>query len=195
MILNPLDYKIADLNKIEPEKGRLLIAEPFMADSYFKRSVVLLAAYSDNDVVGFILNKPLQTTLDKILPSEINNDKFAVYLGGPVETSTLHFIHTLGTTLEESKHISGNLFWGGNFEQLKKMINNNEVAPTEIMFFTGYSGWSKEQLSNEINEDSWLISNINTKIFNKKNLWKEVLKKKGGTHAMFTQFPENPSLN
>ncbi len=195
MILNPLDYKIADLNKIEPEKGRLLIAEPFMADSYFKRSVVLLAAYSDNDIVGFILNKPLQTTLDKILPSEINNDKFAVYLGGPVETSTLHFIHTLGTTLEESKHIFGNLFWGGNFEQLKKMINNNEVAPTEIMFFTGYSGWSKEQLTNEINEDSWLISNINTKIFNKKNLWKEVLKKKGGKHAMFTQFPENPSLN
>ena len=68
MILNPLDYKIADLNKIEPEKGRLLIAEPFMADSYFKRSVVLLAAYSDNDVVGFILNKPLHTTLDKVLP-------------------------------------------------------------------------------------------------------------------------------
>ena len=62
-------------------------------------------------------------------------------------------------------------------------------------FFTGYSGWSKEQLTNEINEDSWLISNINTKIFNKKNLWKEVLKKKGGKHAMFTQFPENPSLN
>lgn len=195
MILNPLDYKIADLNKIEPEKGRLLIAEPFMADSYFKRSVVLLAAYSDNDVVGFILNKPLHTTLDKVLPSEINNDKFGVYLGGPVETSSLHFIHTLGTALEESKHISGNLFWGGNFEQLKKMINNNEVAPTEIMFFTGYSGWSKEQLTNEINEDSWLISNINTKIFNKKNLWKEVLKKKGGKHAMFTQFPENPSLN
>lgn len=195
MILNPLDYKIADLNKIEPEKGRLLISEPFMADSYFKRSVVLLAAYSDNDVVGFILNKPLQTTLNIILPSEINNDKFPVYLGGPVETSSLHFIHTLGTALEESKHISGNLFWGGNFEQLKKMINNNEVAPTEVMFFTGYSGWSKEQLNDEINEDSWLISNINTKIFNKKNLWKEVLKKKGGKHAMFTQFPENPSLN
>lgn len=195
MILNPLDYKISDLNKIEPEKGRLLIAEPFMTDTYFKRSVVLLAAYSDNDVVGFILNKPLQTTLDKVLPSEINNDKFAIYLGGPVETSSLHFIHTLGTVLEESKHISGNLFWGGNFEQLKTMINNNEVAPTEIMFFTGYSGWSKEQLNNEINEDSWLISNINTKIFNKKNLWKEVLKKKGGKYAMFTQFPENPSLN
>lgn len=195
MILNPLDYKIANLNKIEPEKGRLLIAEPFMVDSYFKRSVVLLAAYSENDVVGFILNKPLHTTLDKVLPSEINNDKFSVYLGGPVETSSLHFIHTLGTALEESKHISGNLFWGGNFEQLKKMINNNEIAPTEIMFFTGYSGWSKEQLNNEINEDSWLISNINTKIFNKKNLWKEVLKKKGGKHAIFTQFPENPSLN
>lgn len=75
------------------------------------------------------------------------------------------------------------------------MINNNEVAPTEIMFFSGYSGWSAKQMDDEIHQDSWIISNINTKIFNRKNLWKEVLKKKGGKYAMLSQFPEDPSMN
>lgn len=195
MLLNPLDYKIADLNKLSPEKGRLLVAEPFMSDPYFKRSVILLTAYDDKDVVGFILNKPLFTTLDKLFPSEINNDKFPVFFGGPVDTTSLHFIHNLGTNLKDSKHIFGNLFWGGSIEQLKVMINNNEVAPTEIMFFSGYSGWSAKQMDDEIHQDSWIISNINTKIFNRKNLWKEVLKKKGGKYAMLSQFPEDPSMN
>lgn len=195
MILNPLNYKIADLNNLTPEKGVLLIAEPFMVDSYFKRAVVLISSYSEKEVTGFILNKPLKTSLCDIIPNEFKNFDVPIYLGGPVETSSLFFIHTLGNLLEDSKHISGNIFWGGNFEQLKIMINNNEVDKSQIMFFMGYSGWSVAQLNDEIKEDSWLISNINTPIFNKKTLWYKVLRKKGGKYAMLSNFPENPSLN
>lgn len=170
MLINPLNYKITDLNHLAPEKGRLLIAEPFMIDNYFKRSVVLLTNYSENEAIGFILNKPLKTSLNELMPSIFKNFDAPVFMGGPVEPSSLFFIHTLGTLLENSKHISGNIFFGGNFEQLKTMLTNNKVEPSQIMFFMRYSGWSAEQLKEEIATDSWLISAINTSIFNKKTL-------------------------
>ena len=195
MLLNPLDYKIADLNQLIPEKGRLLIAEPFMDDSYFKRSVVLLTNYSNNEAIGFILNKPLKTTLNDILPNTFDTFNTPIYLGGSVESSSLFYIHTLGTLLENSKHVSGNIFFGGNFEQLKIMIAENRIDPNQIMFFMGYAGWSIDQLNQEVNTDSWLVSNINTSIFNKKTLWYKVLQKKGGKYAMLSNFPENPLLN
>jgi len=96
MILNPLNYKITDLNNLIPEKGVLLIAEPFMVDSYFKRAVVLLTSYSEKEVSGFILNKPLKTSLCDIIPNEFENFDVPIYLGGPVDSSSLFFIHTLG---------------------------------------------------------------------------------------------------
>lgn len=195
MILNPLDYKIAELNQLTPEKGRLLIAEPFMDDNYFKRAVVLLTHYSDKEVTGFILNKPLKTLLIDVLPNVFPNFNVPIYLGGPVDSSSLYFIHTLGTLLENSKHISGNIFFGGNFEQLQEMIAQNKIKPNQIMFFMGYAGWSSELLNQEIKSDSWLISNINTPIFNEEKLWYKILRKKGGKYAMLSNFPENPSLN
>ncbi|RYE07089.1 MAG: YqgE/AlgH family protein, partial [Sphingobacteriaceae bacterium] len=44
------------LNTMKPATGRLLIAEPFMLDPQFKRSVVLLTEYTTDGVVGFVLN-------------------------------------------------------------------------------------------------------------------------------------------
>ena len=61
---NPLDYTISELNKLAPKKGRLLIAEPFMDDLYFKRSVVLLTEYNKDGAFGFMLNKPLDITIN-----------------------------------------------------------------------------------------------------------------------------------
>ena len=58
-MVNPLDYKITELNTLKPKSGRLLIAEPFMDDPYFKRTVVLLTGYDNNGAFGFILNKKI----------------------------------------------------------------------------------------------------------------------------------------
>ncbi|MBK9480008.1 MAG: YqgE/AlgH family protein [Bacteroidetes bacterium] len=44
-------------NKLKAKKGRLLISEPTLADSYFKRSVIVLTEHGENGSVGFILNK------------------------------------------------------------------------------------------------------------------------------------------
>ena len=60
------------MDNLNPEKGFLLIAEPsILGDVSFNRSVILLADYTPEGSVGFILNKPLDYTIQDLIP-EIN---------------------------------------------------------------------------------------------------------------------------
>jgi putative transcriptional regulator len=197
MLLNPLDYTISELNKLTPQKGRLLIAEPFMADPYFKRSVVLLTEYDKDAVFGFMLNKPLDITVNDIV-KDFPEFNAPVYMGGPVQSDSLFYIHTQGKIIEGSQHISGNLYWAGDFEQLKQLIIDQQIFPNEIKFFLGYSGWDYIQLEKEIEDESWIIGKTNSNSLNdliQDDLWRSTLQKMGSKHAVLSNFPEDPALN
>ena len=56
------------LSSISPAVGRILISEPFMMDPNFKRSVILLTAYDEEEVMGLILNHTGEYLLGDILP-------------------------------------------------------------------------------------------------------------------------------
>ena len=90
-----LDIFKIKTNNIPPQKGRILIAEPFLNGEYFSRSVVLLVAYSDKGAVGFILNKKIDFSLQEVF---VDFPKFDanVFLGGPVSADSIFFIHRLG---------------------------------------------------------------------------------------------------
>lgn len=197
MTINPLDYKIKELNKLKVKKGRLLFAEPFMDDPYFKRSVVLLSEYNEEGAFGFILNKPLEIKVSEVI-NDLPEFDAPVYMGGPVQTDNVFYIHTQGEYIADSISIGNGLYWSGNFEQLKFMIQENQIFPHEVKFFIGYAGWDYDQLNNEIKEDSWIISKNNCESIidlNNDNLWQDALQKMGGQYALFANFPENPSLN
>ena len=54
---------------ITPESGTLLIAEPFLKDPSFIRSVVMLCRHNEDEgTFGFALNKILKVTLDQFIP-------------------------------------------------------------------------------------------------------------------------------
>lgn len=197
MELNPLDYTVSELNTLQLKKGRLLLAEPFMNDPYFKRSVVLLTEYDKANCFGFILNRSLDITVNDVL-IDFPEFKAQVYMGGPVETDNLFYIHTQGAYIEGSKKISDNLYWAGNFDQLKEMVANNEIFPHEIKFFLGYSGWDYQQLNNELKHESWIIAdakNVTMKDINSPQLWHDTLKQMGPKYAILSNFPEDPNLN
>ena len=42
-----------------PEKGKLLISEPFLPDTFFNRTLVYLTEHTEKGSVGFILNKSI----------------------------------------------------------------------------------------------------------------------------------------
>lgn len=197
MSLNPLDYSVSMLNKLNLKQGRLLIAEPFMNDPYFKRSVVLLTEHKKEGSLGFILNQPLNISINDTLKDFPTFDA-PIFMGGPVQTDSLFYIHTQGEIISESEHIIDNLYWSGNFEQLKQMVANQQIFPHEVMFFIGYSGWDYPQINNEVKSNSWIISDLNNfsiSDFKQEHFWKTVLQKMGQQYSILSNFPEDPSLN
>ncbi|MFM6976440.1 MAG: YqgE/AlgH family protein [Sphingobacteriaceae bacterium] len=181
-----------------PKQGSLLISEPFMLDPNFKRSVVLLTEYGEEGAVGYILNQKSDLLL-KDLILDCWEANFPIYLGGPVANDTLHFIHCAYDRLGSGEWVADNLYWGGDFETLKLLINSNQIQPEEIKFFVGYSGWEPEQLEQEIEQKAWISSNQYRKGLAFENevdeLWKEVVVSLGPKFAHLAKFPENPMWN
>ena len=178
--------------------GKLLIAEPFMMDPTFKRSVILLCEHTQEDgSIGFILNKPINMNIDELVV-DFPEFESEVFYGGPVATDTIHFIHNLGSLLEDSIQISNGVYWGGDFSKLKFLIESQLVKSGNIRFFVGYSGWSIGQLVDEMQYGSWVVSDMNPNyLFKSKSakLWKEVMHNKGENYSVISQMPEGNSLN
>ena len=180
------------------QKGQLLIAEPsIFGDLSFNRSVILLADHNEEGSVGFILNKPLKYTIKDLLPEIEAN--FKIYNGGPVEQDNLYFIHNVPHLIPNSIEISNGIFWGGDFELTKDLINKRLVKKKNIRFFLGYTGWDSEQLETEMLSNSWILTrNIyENKILGKASVhfWKEKIIEQGGEYLIWSNAPENPILN
>ncbi len=189
-------FKI-DHNNILPKQGRVLISDPFLNDAYFKRSVVFLTEHNDKGTVGFVLNKPVDVAISEILADFPVIDT-AISVGGPVGTNAVHYIHKLGDIIPNSVKVTGNLWWGGDFEVVKHLIKGGTLDSDKIRFFVGYSGWEPKQLEREISENSWVVSELDSGIImnsRTKESWQHVLNTLGGKYKLWTNFPENPGMN
>lgn len=192
-----LDIFKIKTNNIPPQKGRILIAEPFLHGDYFSRSVIFLVAYSEKGTVGFILNKKIEYQLQDVFPDFPDFDA-NIFLGGPVAADSLFFVHKLGSILPGSIKVLGDIHWGGDFEVLKNLISQGLVNSSDIHFFLGYSGWDAGQLENEIKDDSWLVTDVDEKLIMQENnisSWNDFVKKAGNRYSIWENYPENPSFN
>ncbi len=75
---------------IPPSRGTLLIANPFLKDPNFSRTVIFLCEHSEEGSFGFVLNKKFPKSLNELLPDASVN-AMPVYQGGPVQKDSLHF--------------------------------------------------------------------------------------------------------
>lgn len=193
-----LDFNIfkIEYNKVAPQKGRVLVSEPFLQDTYFKRSLVLITEYAKEGCVGFVLNKPLDVKINDVM-NDFPVCASTVSIGGPVSTNTIHYLHTLGKYIPDSVQVFENLFWGGDFEFLKNGIQNGQITSDQIRFFLGYSGWHAGQLEKELEQNSWFIAEIpSAQIMNPTNdVWKDTLSQLGEKYKIWSNFPENPGQN
>lgn len=180
------------------KKGHLLIAEPsLIGDLSFNRSVILLADHNQEGSIGFIINKPLKYTINDLIPEIVA--RFKIYNGGPVEQDNLYFIHNIPDLIPNSIEISNGIYWGGDFESTKELINSGLIGKNNIRFFLGYTGWEEKQLENEMEDNSWIIArnSYENKIIGKSSthFWKEQLMELGGDYLIWSNAPENPYLN
>lgn len=186
------------MSKNRLQKGSLLLAQPFMLDPNFKRAVVLITDHHPVEgTVGFVLNKKLKTRINDLIDDFPEIDA-PVFVGGPVATETLHYIHDSGHIVDGSIEVMDGLYWGGDFEKLKFLIKSKLILARNVKFFLGYTGWSAGQLDDEMDSGSWMLADmdINYAFATKPhNLWKEVTKNKGGRYTVIAELPYSDSLN
>jgi putative transcriptional regulator len=190
---NLFDFK-EDPKNVSP--GSILISEPFSRDAYFGKSIVLITEHNKNGTVGFILNKPVVMPLSDLM-KDFPDIKTNISIGGPVETNSVHFIHTLGKQIPETKTILDGLFWGGDFKKLQQLATLGLVDQHHVKFFIGYSGWKPDQLKSEIEKNYWKIGKmgISAMIDNDPRMWYSIVNKLGTSFKPWLNVPENPSWN
>ena len=182
---------------IQPGTGVLLIADPFLKDPNFLRTVVFLCEHKEEGSFGFVLNRQYSNTLDELIP-ELEGHKLAVFYGGPVQQDTIHFLHQYPDIIPGGMEVTKGVFWGGDFDKLVGLLKTNSIDTGKIRFFIGYSGWSEGQLDGELKEKSWLTVKATRKlIFHQKHeeIWKDALKQLGGDYEIMINFPIDPQLN
>ena len=178
-------------------KGNILISEPFLADNYFRRSIVYLTEHNDEGSLGFVLNKPLGISINEIVDDFPVCD-FKVSVGGPVSNNTVHYIHTLGAQIPDSVEVTDGIFWGGDFDLVRKLIAEGSVKPNELRFFLGYAGWSAGQLDGEMQEHAWLVGRLPRRMIMHamgSEFWEKTLAGYNNKYRAWANFPEDPGLN
>lgn len=192
-----MKFNISPDIKIKPKRGKVLLAEPFLDDPYFKRTVILLCEHNEEGSFGFVLNNYIDIELDQVM-EELPTFDTRISIGGPVKNSNLYYLHTLGEEIGDSVEVMDGIFMGGDFGILKEKLRLGQVQKDEVRFFVGYSGWSANQLDTELDSKSWFVANVQPKLLmntDVTDLWKKVMGSMGAKGSMIANLPDDPSLN
>ena len=186
-------------NKVLPRQGGLLISAPFLRDYHFSRSVVLMVEHNDEGSMGIVLNKNFSNlmTLNDIVPALEYMPPIPLYKGGPVGWETLFYLHSL-SYLKDALPIGNGLYLNGDFNQMQQYILSGAPTQGVVRFFMGYAGWQRGQLKQEIEQNTWVVSNqskVDLLNMYLRDLWQETLCDLGGKYAIWSRYPKYPSMN
>ncbi|CCZ46976.1 MAG TPA: YqgE/AlgH family protein [Mediterranea massiliensis] len=190
-------FKI-ESNHVLPTRGKILISEPFLCDKLFSRSVILMIDHTCEGSMGLVMNKLSSLSLAEIFEDLDGKENIPIYWGGPLGTDTIFYIHTL-TDIPHSLPLGKGLYMNGDFESVKEYIRQGKEIEGKIRFFVGYSGWEKGQLHEEIQMNTWIVSQTsNASLMDEKessDLWRTSLDRLGGKYKIWSRFPQRPGLN
>lgn len=122
-----------------------------------------------------------------------------IYLGGPVASNRLFFVHSLGNAvIPNSFPINDHLYFDGDFDALRDYMLSEHNFADKVKFFIGYSGWGKGQLKDEIKANSWAVGHSDDqRVFEDAGeaFWKYTVVNLGEQYKPWIQFPKDPFLN
>jgi putative transcriptional regulator len=185
-------------SEVDLTPGTLLISAPMMQDPNFRRTVVLLCEHQPGEgTFGLTLNRKLDVQLGDVLEDFVAYDP-PLYLGGPVQRETLHYLHTRSDEIPGGVSLPGNVTWGGNFEIVQQLAKAGDASADDLRFFLGYAGWGPGQLEAEMDEEAWIPApSAPDLIFDTApdQLWRTILRRMGGEYAVLANFPDDPRMN
>ncbi|MCB0687319.1 MAG: YqgE/AlgH family protein [Saprospiraceae bacterium] len=179
------------------DRGTVLLAEPFSLDTNFRRTAVVLTEHQAEGTVGFIMNRRMDVNLEDIL-SDFPELEAEVFFGGPVATDSLHYLHNVGDLLEGSIKIRNGVYWGGDYDKLKFLVESKLITSQNIRFYIGYSGWSSGQLEEELKYGSWVLADMHPNyLFKSKpeKLWEQIMTNKGNVFSVIAKMPDAVNWN
>jgi len=184
-----------------PSRGSMLVAKPTVEDFCFKRSVTILVDHDNEDgSMGIIVNKPIRFMLGEVMPELEGAADVPLYLGGPVGTNQMFFLHTLGTDIiPESVQVAPGVFFGGDFDVIKMYLASGEPVVGKMKFIVGYSGWTVGQLEGEVRRHDWAVLKDDAArlIFdeNDDDIWDKAVAHFGEQYRMWKAWPDDVSMN
>jgi putative transcriptional regulator len=179
-------------------KGRLLVATPTLLDPNFFRTVVLMLEHADEGALGVVLNRPSELEIAESLPAwrDVAVDPAMVFVGGPVAPgSAIGIARGRGDTDSDAWAPVVN---GLGTVDLSLSPADLPVDVTALRVFAGYAGWTAGQLDAELAAEGWFVVDAEPDDAfapEPEELWKAVLRRQGGTLALFANAPPHPSLN
>jgi putative transcriptional regulator len=187
--------------ELRVEAGTLMAAFPDMLDPNFMHSVVLICQHSEQGAYGVVTNRATKFVVKDLLPNHpvLGSSKFPVFLGGPVDHTTLQFVHLVPDSIPGGLSVDGKLWLGGDLDALGRYLTANpRVARRKVRLFLGYSGWSAGQLENELGTGSWLPAPpAMDAIFGEpgEETWRRVVRSIGREGDVLGQQPPDVSWN
>lgn len=164
-LLSDMKDITTDLFKVKssvktPTAGSMLVAEPFMRESYFNHGVVSLIDYvADEGATGVVMNNRTEYMLADLLEGIDNTSQIPVFCGGPLGQDRLYFLHTLGgDIIPNARRYAPGIYVGGDFDAIISYVNSGYPIDGAVRFFIGYSNWAEGQLERELRQESWVLA-------------------------------------
>src|SRR5476649_1324034 len=140
--------------------NHFLIAMPAMQDPVFGGTVVYVCEHNENGVLGVVINKPTDMTMEVLferidlkLESGVDVDA-PIMFGGPVQDDRGFVLRTPGTRYSSSLTVTEDVAFTTSIDVLEAVAAGD--GPPRMLVSIGYSGWSPGQLEDEISRNGWL---------------------------------------
>ena len=150
---------------------------PHMNDPFFSKSVVLICDHNSHGSMGIILNKKLdQKKFNPKFDGETLSKERVIFFGGPVMVNFTLLLHDEKKLEDTSYKIAENLFLSNNG------FTNDKIRISNKKFISGYAGWSKGQLENEIKNGDWIVQKARDDLIFEtdcEKIWSDALKSLG----------------
>ena len=166
--------------------GKLLIAMPQMTDPRFAKSVIYICAHNEDGAMGLVVNQLIESfsftdLLDQlgIKPTE-TAPQIQVHAGGPVESGRGFVLHSSEYQQDSTMAVADTIALTATLDILTDIAHDE--GPQQSLLALGYAGWGPGQLTEELQQNGWLIADEDDEILfgtDLRNKWDQAMAKLG----------------
>ena len=159
--------------------GFLLVASKQMADSRFRKTVILVSKHGNTGHVGVIVNRPLDVTLDRVFPENPAAKNFTLFEGGPVLPKQISYLVRGSVFVKGALALSENIYLAYDLPLLGELLNGKRDYK-DLRVVHGMATWAPKQLEYEIKLGDWYVVPLeDADIFDRPpaELWQELYRR------------------